>query len=70
MVVFFDFSGFFFNCADYTVAESFSAEELAKDVRKLLIKGWQPLGGVVVTTTRDGTSLFSDFRYSQTLVKY
>jgi hypothetical protein len=53
--------------AEYWILYAYKSDELLKGVNEEIKKGWQPLGGVSVTST--GTH--NDFvLYAQAIVKY
>jgi hypothetical protein len=52
------------------ILRQFTEEALANSVRHLMLEGWQPLGGVAVTTTQPGQYSVGETVLIQAMVKY
>lgn len=55
----------------YTVVTAFGAENLIKDVNKLIGEGWQPIGGVSTARINEtvGTVTTSGYAFAQAMIK-
>ena len=50
----------------YTVVEEHNRDELIKKVNELIQQGWQPLGGIAVSTV---APILRNYMYCQALIK-